>query len=254
MKFLIMKKLLCLLVLSIAFTSCTFVEEIDIQPDGSGKYNLDMDGSSLMSMIPKDSLKNEKNVDSTFSFKKMFSEKKDSIAKLSPEEQAKLKRLENFNMRMKMNYDTKQFLFSMNTDFKKVSDLQDAFGNLNSVQSLGKNKMNQNTMGDTGGLFGSNTSKLTFFYDGKKFIRKSVVDTELLKKVKNDSAQQAYEMIYQASKYVLKYHFPKKVKRISINNALYSEDRKTITIEYPFKEYMDHPEKFNFEVEFENSK
>lgn len=247
-----MKKVILFVFSILVLTSCTFVEEIDIQPDGSGKYHMDMDGSSLMSMMPKDSLKNEKNVDSIFSMKKIIEEQKDSIAKLPKEEQERIKKMENFKMRMLMNYDSKQFLFSMNTDFKNVSDLQDAFANLNAVQGMNKTKDKGNPLSDAqGGNFANNNSVLTFSYDGKKFIRKVTVVNKAVKPEVKDSVD-PYKMIYDASKYVLKYHFPKKVKRITVPSALFSQDRKTITIEYPFKEYMDHPERFSFEVEFEN--
>ena len=42
------------------------------------------------------SKKKEKDIDSTFTFKEMFADKKDSIAKLSPEEQEKIKKMERF--------------------------------------------------------------------------------------------------------------------------------------------------------------
>lgn len=244
-----MKKALFLLFSLITLTSCTFTEDIYINPDGSGKYAIDMDGSGLMAMIPKDSLKVEKNIDSTFSFKKIFEEKKDSIAKLSKEEQAKLKTLENFNMRMKMNYDTKQFLFSMNTDFKSVSELQDVMTDMSAIQKMGKKKSEGNPLASAGG-FTDNNSVLNYSYDGKKFVRKAVLNKKQVKKVKNDSVE-AYKMIFESSKYVIKYHFPKPVKKVSNKTALFSEDRKTITIEYPFNEYMDNPDKLNFEVDFE---
>ena len=79
----------------VAFSSCTFTEEITINSDGTGKYNLDMDGSAFMAMMPKDSVggKNEKPIDSTFSFKQLFEEKKDSIVKLPKEQQDKIKKL-----------------------------------------------------------------------------------------------------------------------------------------------------------------
>lgn len=243
-----MKKILFLLFSVISLTSCTFTEEITINPDGTGKYNLDMDGSSFMAMMPKDSLKNEKNIDSVFSFKEMFQEKKDSIAKLSKEEQEKIKKLENFNMRMKMNYDTKEFLFSMNTLFKSVTELQDVMNDMSQLQKMNKGAQQQNPMGDIGG-FGSNGSKINYVYDGKKFSRKAIVDKEALKKLDNDSLE-SYQMIFESSKYVIKYHFPKAVKKVSNPSALFSEDRKTITIEYSFNEYLKEPEKLNFEVDF----
>jgi len=57
-------------------------------------------------------------------------------------------------------------------------------------------------------------------------------------------------MIFESSKYIIKYHFPKEVKSVSNKQAMFSEDRKTITIEFPFNEYMKEPEKTNFEVVF----
>lgn len=244
-----MKKAIFLLFSIVSLTSCTFTEDIYINPDGSGKYTLDMDGSSMMAMMPKDSTKNEKSIDSVFSFKEVFAAKKDSIAKLSKEEQERLKKLENFNMRMKMDYKAQQFLFSMNTDFKSVAELQDAMSNMNAFQSMGKNKAGANAIASPGG-FGSNNSVLKYSYNGKKFTRKAIIDKNAIKKVENDSMAESYKMIYASSKYIIKYHFPKPVKNISNTAALFSEDRKTVTIEYPFNEYMDNPEKLNFEVEF----
>lgn len=235
-----------------AFSSCTFTEEITINTDGTGKYNLDMDGSAFMAMMPKDSVggKNEKAIDSTFSFKQLFEEKKDSIAKLPMEQQEKIKKLEKFNMRMLMNYEAKKFFFSMNTDFKSVSELQDVMDNMSELQKMnkGKKEASLNPMGDSS-LFGNNGSKINYAYDGKKFIRKAIVDKKALKKLDNDSLE-SYKMIFESSKYILKYHFPKAVKSVSNKTALFSEDRKTITIEHTFNEYMKEPEKLNFEVVF----
>ena len=248
-----MKKTLLFLLLIFAFSSCTFTEEITIYNDGTGKYNLDMDGSAFMAMMPKDSTggKKEKAIDSTFSFKQLFEERKDSIAKLSKEEQEKIKKLEKFNMRMLMNYEAKKFFFSMNTDFKSVSELQDVMDNMGELQKMnkGKKEASFNPMGDAS-MFGNNGSKINYAYDEKKFTRKAIVDKEALKKLDNDSLD-SYKMIFESSKYILKYHFPKAVKSISNKTALFSEGRKTITIEHTFNEFMKEPEKLNFEVMFQ---
>ncbi len=244
-----MKKILLLFSLLIVLTSCTFTEEITINPDGTGKYNLDMDGSSIMAMMPKDSLKQEKNIDSVFSFKEIFAAQKDSIAKLPKEEQAKIKSLEKFNIRMKMNFDTKQFLFAMNTDFKSVAELQEVMSSMSELQKMNKGQAKGNPMGDMGG-FASSAAKINYTYNGKKFSRKATVDKEALRKLENDSAAASYKMIYESSKYIIKYHFPKPVKKVSNTSAMFSEDRKTVTIEYPFNQYMKEPEKLNFEVVF----
>ena len=101
-------KLLSFLFLIATLTSCTLTENIYVNDNGTGKFSLDMDGSSLMAMAG-DQLGDQmggdlkKNIDSTFTFKQLFEEKKDSIAKLSPEAQKELKKLENFVVNTKMN-------------------------------------------------------------------------------------------------------------------------------------------------------
>jgi hypothetical protein len=234
-------------------SSCTFTENIYINEDGTGKFSLEMDGSAIMAMMPQDSLKNEKAMDSTFSFKSVFDEKKDSIAKLPLEQQNRLKKLENFNMRMTMLPETRKFMFTMFTDFKSVEDLQDAMSTMNEIQNMkGKEGDSNNPISALGSNeFGNNNSSLSYSYDGKKFTRKAFVVKKDLAAKTNDSARESLEMIYASSTYVIKYHFPKAVKKVSNTTAQYSEDRKTITIEYPFKEYIDTPDKLNFEVEFE---
>ena len=63
--------------------------------------------------------------------------------------------------------------------------------------------------------------------------------------------KESMEMIYGQSDFKIVYQFPKAVKSVSIPNALFSDDRKTVTIEYPLKDYMESPDKLNFEIEFQ---
>lgn len=248
-------KIVLLIVLVVIGSSCTFTENIYINEDGTGKFSLEMDGSSLMAMMPKDSLKMEKAVDSVISFKKVFEEKKDSIAKLPLEKQQRIKKLENFSMRIAMLPKEEKFLFSLLSDFKSVADLQDAMGTMKELQELkGKNNKpdDKNPMSAiSAGSFGENNSSLSYTYDGKKFTRKATILKKEIDEKENDSTNQSLKMIFASSSYIVKYHFPKPVKKVSNPTAQYSEDRKTITIEYPFKEYLESPEKLNFDVDFE---
>lgn len=245
-------KLLSLSLLLATLTSCTFTENIDVTDNGSGKFSLDMDGSALMAMAGQQ-LGNEvgdatKSIDSTFSFKEMFKNKKDSIAKLSPEEQKELKKLENFVVHMKMNTEQKQFMLDLKTDFKSVSELQDMMKTMSALQNIEKNKAQDNKMPFNGDF--SNNSTVSFNYDGKKFNRKVVLNSKENNKPVEDSLGM-YKMIFASSTYIIKYRFPKKVKKVSNADAMFSEDRKTITIQYPFTDYMENPTKMGLEVEFE---
>ncbi len=245
-------KKIALLTLVLLFISCNFTENINVNPDGTGDFSIEVDGSGLMAMAGdkigeklSDS-KDKKSIDSTFSFKELFEQKKDSIAKLSAKEQAYLKKMENFVMHMKMNAEKKELLFSMNTPFQNVSELQDMMSGiktLNDLKAKSSKKEMPNPLGD--GL--NNNSQLNFSYNGKKFTRTAIIDKEALKK---DSLGMA-KMMFASSRYTLKYHFPKPVKSVSNPDALYSADRKTITIQYPFTDYMDNPEKMNLTIAFE---
>jgi len=246
-------KLLSLLILVVTLTSCNFTENIDVQPDGTGKFSLEMDGAGLMAMAG-DKLgeqfgakNNAKAIDSTFSFKDIFQAKKDSIAKLSPEQQEALKKMESFVMKIKMNPEAKQLLFSMDTPFKSVNELGGLMEGMSSLKNL-KGKSDKTDAMLSG--IGNDNSKLSFSYDGKQFTRKAIVSKEAMAKIAADSTGMA-KMIFASSKYTLKYHFPKAVKSVSNPDALFSADRKTITVEYPFTDYSENPEKLNLNVVFE---
>ncbi|MBO9586936.1 MAG: hypothetical protein J7574_22460 [Flavobacterium sp.] len=230
-------------------TSCTFTENITINDNGSGKFSVDMDGSPIMEMagdqIAGQMGENKKDIDTTFTFKQVFEEKKDSIAKLSPETQKELKKLENFVVSTKLSSEKKQFLMNMGTDFKNVNELQDILQTLGTLQKLegGSNPM--------GSGFGDNGSKLSYTYDGKKFTRKAVVDMQKKAAKAKDTTADMSKMMFASSSYIVKYHFPKKIKKVSNPSALFSDDRKSIIIQYSFTDYMENPDKLNFDVEFE---
>ncbi|MFC0778923.1 hypothetical protein [Flavobacterium sp. HJSW_4] len=241
-------KLLSFSFLIATLTSCTFTENIYINDNGTGKFAVDMDGSPIMEMagdqIAGQMGENKKDIDTTFTFKEVFAEKKDSIAKLSPETQKELKKLENYVVSTKISSEKKVFLMNMATDFKNVNELQDILQTLGTLQKLegGKNPM--------GSGFGDNGSKLSYTYDGKKFTRKAVVDQQ--KAVKPQDAEgDMSKMMFASSSYIVKYHFPKKIKKVSNPTAVFSDDRKSITIQYTFTDYMENPDKLNFDVEFE---
>ncbi|MEO7976731.1 hypothetical protein [Flavobacterium sp.] len=248
-------KLLSFSFLLAALTSCTFTENIYVNDNGTGKFSVDMDGSSLMAMAG-DQIGQQmgtdatKSIDSTFTFKQLLEDKKDSIAKLSPEMQKELKKVENYIVHTKMSTEKKEFLMTVSTDFKNANELQDILQTLSAFQKLEKSTA---ATAPFGGSFGNNNSKLNYTYSGKKFTRTSVIDQKKPdEKAKDTSASpDMSKMIFASSNYILKYHFPKKIKKVSNPNALFSDDRKTITIQYPFTDYIENPDKFNLEVEFE---
>ena len=270
-------KLLFALLLMLTLTSCNITEKMIINDNGSGKFTYDIDGTKMMSMLgsafksegedgikknKKETVnrKNKKVVDSTFTFKEMFASKQDSIAKLSPEEQAKIKNMERFSVRTIIDEEKEIMSYSMFTEFNSISELQGLISPVESMKSISPIGQNSGGMGMAPDALEDNSST-SFFYDGKTF-KKIVAKVEMKKEVtevveegsEDDLGAKMTEslnMFYDQSNFKIVYQFPKAVKKVSIENALYSEDRKTITIEYPLKDYMENPDKLSFDIVFE---
>jgi hypothetical protein len=255
-----------------SFSSCSITEKIVFNEEGSGKLSYVIDGSKMMTLMgsafKEDGKKSKKkknkkgadlskDIDSTFSFKEIFASKKDSISKLTPEEQEKMKKMENFSVRMVMNEEKEIFNYTIYADFKDTSEISDIISPLESMKTLNPNTNSLGSKGDV--LVDKNAS--SFFYDGKMF-RKTIIkksednsmkDPEMVKQEEEtmQSLQESMKMIYDESFYKVEYQFPKPIKKVSYPNAILSADRKTVTIEFPLKEYTEHPENLSLEVELE---
>ena len=246
-----MKKvtLLVLAFTSLIFTACQFSENLYISENGSGKMEFTFDASELMVMMGDEMMgESEEAVDSVINFKALFEESKDSIAQLPQAEQEALKALENFSMRMVMNPDTKEMKFDMFTDFAKVSELQNMFDTMSQIQHL---EQNSNSGENPFSSLNNSNTKMNYSFDGKVFIRTAeIIDPGLHNKTV-DSLAQAMTM-FGNSKYRLNYHFPKKIKSVSNEKALFSQDGKSFVLEFDLSDYITNPEALNVEVVLED--
>lgn len=277
-------KLFAVALTILSLVSCSITEKMIVNENGSGTFSYDIDGSKMMSMMgdafkdlgaddsKKSKSKKKKNkeenadqvvaskkvLDSTFTFKELFASKQDSISKLPVEEQEKIKKMERFSVRTVIDEEKGIMNYSMFTDFKTVSELQDVMSPVQSMKSLSPAGQKAGGLGMAPDELNDNAST-SYFYDGKTF-KKTVSKIEKKKEeaveeVAEESEElnlkQSFDMFYEQSSFKVVYQFPKAVKKVSVDNALYSEDRKTVTIEYPLKDYMESPDKLNFEVTFE---
>src|SRR5690606_7283272 len=121
--FIMMKlKLLFLFALALTVISCQFNETMVLNEDGSGTMSVEVNLNEMMAfggaaMMDSTHVK----LDTLISVKQFLEEKKDSISQLSKTEQEKLKKLENFNIRVKMNSETSEMVYDISTKFKSVS-------------------------------------------------------------------------------------------------------------------------------------
>lgn len=236
------------------FTSCQFTENIYINEDGTGKVSFKMDGSELMDMMG-DEMANgddkEEAIDSIMSFKDMFDAERDSISQLSKAEQAKLKKLEPFKMHMVMNVAEKKMNFDIFADFKNVNELQDMFAAMNTAGSMDKSSDSKAEANPMSALGSDDVTTTSYSFKNNVFKR----SVDIIDQTKIDSIQQNLgqaKMMFAASNYTLKYHFPRKIKSVSLENATISEDGKSFTAEINFMEYLANPKSLDVKVELEN--
>jgi len=239
--------------IAILLIGCQFSEDLHLNADGSGTISFNFDGSEIMK-IGGDKITEGKEeiIDSLIVFKDFLEKKKDSISKLSPEEQERLMKLENFKMHMLMNPRSKEMKFDLNSDFKSVEELGDLFNNFKTASSIGNKNSQSSTPGGASLSIaeGEEPTKVMYSFKNDTFKRiTKILDQDKLK-TSLDSLEQM-KMFLASSKYKIKYHFPKKIKKISSDKALFSQDGKSFTLEVGFLEYMEDPKILDIEVELE---
>jgi len=240
---------------------CNFTEDLYLNDDGSGKISFNFDGSEILKMAGDklgegigEEKKEEKTIDTLMVFKDFLEEKKDSIATLSKAEQERLKKLENFKMHMFMNPKTYEMKFDLYSEFKDVSDLGNLLSDFKTASALG-GKNAQSSVGKASDPLsnaeGEDPTKVSYTFKKNKFKRVTeILDREKLK-MSLDSLEQM-KMFLATSKYKVNYHFPKKIKKISSEKAMFSQDGKSFTLEVGFLEYMKNPAILDVEVELED--
>lgn len=264
-----MKKgiLAILVIFSLSLTSCVITENVSFNPDNSGKINYKFDMTKVMQMmgnqLGQSEGKKNKDIDSTFTMASIYESKKDSIAKLPKAEQEKFKKMEKFTCHMVMKEKEGVFVYDMFADFKDATELQEMVSPVNTLSELSPN--GKKAPADAAP---KNEGITRYTFDGKKFSKnvvvknKEEVKADLKKGMEKEGVDkneaeafsnqmtQSMEMMMGESTYDMVVTFPKKVKKVSIPNAKISEDKKTVTISYPMKEYMES-KNLNFEVELE---
>jgi hypothetical protein len=259
-----MKKItICLLVI-LAVSSCTIKEKMIMNEDGSGSfsYGFDMSGMFKMGMKSSDSTKKKQVVDTAFSFKELFDKAKDSIAKLPATERAMLKLMENFKISMKINEEKKQFEYNMIFDYKSLDSIQNMASSTETLEKLAlSDKKRLGALSAVPKQEEKNTAD--FKYDGNVFIKsinkvqgnnKSGAPAKKKKKEKagDDPFSKQMDEMLKECKYSMEYHFPKKIKTVSLKNAVISEDRKSFVVDVPLENLEDSAPDLGFKVVFEN--
>lgn len=244
------QKLLFISALAFTVISCQFTESMVMNEDGSGTISVEVNLNEMMAFggaAVTDSM--TVKMDTVISMKQFLEEKKDSISQLSANEQQKLRKLENYNIHMKMNSETSEMVYDISTKFKDISEANDILNGLEQASNLMPNtdaNTQETKKEDSPEIIGVNYS-----YKKGVFKRDAYIKDKVLHQQQVDSMQQA-EAFMGGSNYKLNYTFPKKIKKASNPEATFSDDKKTVSLQTTFIAYFKNPDLLDLEVELEN--
>ena len=244
------QKTLFLICFSLVLVGCQFTEKMTLNEDGSGSMSVEVDMSAMMAfggMGMTDSAMVK--MDTIIYMKQFLQEKKDSIASLSKEEQLKLKKLENYNINVKMDSEASEMIYNISTSFKSVSEANDILNGLEQVTNFmpNKNEDSEETKKEQNSpdIIGVNYS-----FERGVFKRDAYIKDLKLHQQQVDSLKQT-EAFLEGTNYTLNYTFPKPIKNVSDPSASLSNGKRTLTLSKSFVDYFKNPDLLDLEVELE---
>ena len=237
-------KYLSSLLFIILFTSCQITETITINSDGSGDIKVEQirDENSYMQLAGEEYSKENVFQDTTYVFKEYIDKYSENFAKYTAEEQQLFKKYENVKVHLKKSSFEKEYKNEFSLHFNKVSEIPDLFKTENYASDIQHNYA----------LTAENHYyKIEYNFDGKIFKRSvSITNIAELEKAKQESEK--FLTKYGSSKlvqnYILKYHFPFKIKSVSNSKAVIISDKKSLTLEFLLSDFSQNPEITNLEV------
>lgn len=246
-----MKKLLLLFVAAILLVSCQITERFYLQESGMVKYETEIDFSEMMAFMydeaTKDSLRQlgQFPIDTIMNFADLEDFDQISPDSISDAQLAFMRSMDKTKVQMKMN-DTEGKMI-IRIEEKNINSLNDYLKEMNTALS----KLEKEDPAAAAEMGQSGLMKsLELKFDGKNFQRIAMNQNQFLNEL-DDSIAEATRQMMNMFEYKMEYHFPKRVKNSSLENATFSIDGKTMTVDVPMSELWDNPEKYNFTVELE---
>jgi len=242
--------ILTVIVASAILTSCEIREEITFNKNGSGEILYTYNMSAIMQMMPSsEETKNTEIMDTVIDFHQLMQTKnfRDSINNLNTEQKEAFEAMKDMKMTMKMNSDTKEMIMGFAWGFKNINELTDVFSKIKNAQKL-NNKTDDMGMGDSPLMknFSGENQDLKFSYNGNMFSRTVTLKEKLSKEDKEQidnmlKMQEGSEEMLELMKYTIVLNFPKPIKSINNENAVFSNNRKTVEISFPLSTYLYEP-------------
>lgn len=258
-----MRKIFFLIIvfITIGLSSCSIYEDITFKQNGQTDYNLTIDASELVVFLSgnNENFMNSIPSDTIISFDEII--KQEIGQENIPEDRDKeLNALRRMKMKIESSEEDEILKMKISGNFNDVSEMNTALAFIEKTNNKKVNNANESDTdneseeniitekksGDIPEILSNVGFSSHFAWDGKNMQR--TVDEKSLAQ-KGRSTDKATKKMMDHGKYTVRYHFEKKIKKISNPNAQLSEDGKSVTIEYTPAAFYDASDALNIEIE-----
>ncbi|MFT7165147.1 MAG: hypothetical protein ACI9CZ_001736 [Flavobacterium sp.] len=241
-----MKHTFFLLVLAL-FASCELTETLHINPDNSGtlEFESHRNENSYMQIAREEYSKETVFMDTTYIFQEYISKYNANFIKYASKEQELFNSFKNVKVHIRKSAFDKEFRTTITQAFQKAEDIADLSKTENYADDIKYNyalTAEEHYYNIRYALSGNHFNRVVTITDEGIFLKEKEKTEKYKKQLTNFNLVQTY---------TLKYHFPRKIKSVSNNNAVISADKKTLELQFLISEFLQDPQSTNLEVVLE---
>jgi hypothetical protein len=237
-------KIYAFLLLGLLVTSCQITETIYLNQDGTGKIETESlrDEHSYMQLAGENYAKEEVFRDTTYIFKDFITKYSETFSRLPASEKAIFQKFATVKVHIKKSSYEKEFRTKISQNFNTIEEVADLYKTQEYADDLEHNYALTAE---------EHYYSISYSFDGSLFKRivKITDPVELKKQQDKISDLKTRVSNFKINQpYVLKYHFPRKIKSVSNVNAKISEDKKSLELQFLITDCLVNPESTNLEV------
>lgn len=241
-----MKKYALLLIV-LFLASCQVTETIHLNQDGTGKIEINelRDEHSYMQLMGENYSKEEVFKDTTYVFEDVIKKHSETFSRLPAFEKAIFQKFATVKVHSKKSSFEKEFRTTISQPFDKIEQVADLYKTEEYADDIENNYAL---------VAEEHYYSVSYTFNGSVF-KRIVKITDAIELKKQQDKIEGYKM--QVSKfniiqpYVLKYHFPRKIKSVSNSKAKISDDEKSLELQFLITDCLVNPERTGLEVVLE---
>jgi hypothetical protein len=237
-------KIYAFLLLGLLVTSCQITETIYLNQDGTGKIETESlrDEHSYMQLAGENYAKEEVFRDTTYIFKDFITKYSETFSRLPASEKAIFQKFATVKVHIKKSSYEKEFRTKISQNFNTIEEVADLYKTQEYADDLEHNYALTAE---------EHYYSISYSFDGSLFKRTVIITDEVELKKQQDKISDLKTRVSNFKinqPYVLKYHFPRKIKSVSNVNAKISEDKKSLELQFLITDCLVNPESTNLEV------